>query len=71
MVSTAEIAATLRVRSPSVTGMLKRLAEADYIVYESGAGANLQFSQERAIEKASLRQMKCRGQPHAELVPSG
>lgn len=44
MVSTAEIAATLRVRSPSVTGMLKRLAEADYIVYESGAGARLSKS---------------------------
>lgn len=41
MASTAEIASTLQVRSPSVTGMLKRLAEADYIVYESGVGARL------------------------------
>jgi DtxR family Mn-dependent transcriptional regulator len=41
MVSPADIAATLNVRSPSVTGMLKRLAESGYIIYESGAGAQL------------------------------
>jgi len=41
IVSPAEIAATLEVRAPSVTGMLKRLAESDYISYESGNGAQL------------------------------
>src|SRR5271170_2614133 len=40
-VSPAEIAARLEVRAPSVTGMLKRLAEAGYIDYEPGAGAEL------------------------------
>ena len=40
-VSTAEIANRLNVRAPSVTGMLKRLAEAGYIEYVSGAGAEL------------------------------
>jgi DtxR family Mn-dependent transcriptional regulator len=40
-VSTAEIAARLDVRAPSVTGMLKRLAEAGYIDYAPGAGAAL------------------------------
>src|ERR1051326_6532377 len=41
VVSPAEIAAELVVRAPSVTGMLKRLAEAGWIDYESGAGAQL------------------------------
>lgn len=40
-VSPAEIASRLDVRAPSVTGMLKRLAEAGYIDYEPGAGAEL------------------------------
>lgn len=35
------IAARLEVRAPSVTGMLKRLAEAGWIHYESGRGARL------------------------------
>jgi DtxR family Mn-dependent transcriptional regulator len=35
------IAARLQVRAPSVTGMLKRLAEAGLIDYESGVGAKL------------------------------
>src|SRR5947209_19729547 len=37
----ADIAARLSVRAPSVTGMLKRLAEAGWIDYESGRGARL------------------------------
>src|SRR5262245_15666385 len=41
MVKAAKIAARLGVRSPSVTGMLKRLAEAGWIVYEPGNGARL------------------------------
>jgi DtxR family Mn-dependent transcriptional regulator len=41
MVSTVEIAARLSVRAPSVTGMLKRLSEAGWIVYEPGRGAKL------------------------------
>ena len=40
-VSPAEIAARLDVRAPSVTGMLKRLAEAGYIDYAPGTGATL------------------------------
>ena len=40
-VSPADIAARLGVRAPSVTGMLKRLAEARWIDYESGRGARL------------------------------
>src|SRR5947209_4746966 len=40
-VSPAEIAARLAVRAPSVTGMLKRLADAGLIDYESGTGARL------------------------------
>jgi DtxR family Mn-dependent transcriptional regulator len=40
-VSPAEIAARLSVRAPSVTGMLKRLADAGLIHYESGTGARL------------------------------
>jgi DtxR family Mn-dependent transcriptional regulator len=41
LVSPAEIAERLEVRAPSVTGMLKRLAEAGWIDYESGQGARL------------------------------
>jgi DtxR family Mn-dependent transcriptional regulator len=41
LVSPLEIAERLQVRSPSVTGMLKRLAEAGWIVYETGRGAKL------------------------------
>jgi DtxR family transcriptional regulator, Mn-dependent transcriptional regulator len=41
LVSTVDIAAELGVRSPSVTGMLKRLAEAGWVQYESGRGARL------------------------------
>jgi DtxR family Mn-dependent transcriptional regulator len=40
-VSPVDIAARLGVRAPSVTGMLKRLAEAGWINYESGRGARL------------------------------
>jgi DtxR family Mn-dependent transcriptional regulator len=41
LVPPAEIAAVLEVRSPSVTGMLKRLADAGWIDYASGKGAKL------------------------------
>ena len=41
VVSPLEIAERLEVRAPSVTGMLKRLAEAGWITYESGRGARL------------------------------
>src|SRR5438874_3618342 len=41
VVPPAEIATELGVRAPSVTGMLKRLADAGWINYESGAGARL------------------------------
>jgi DtxR family Mn-dependent transcriptional regulator len=41
MVSPVDIAARLGVRAPSVTGMLKRLAEAGWIDYEPGHGAQL------------------------------
>ena len=37
----ADIAATLSVKAPSVTGMLKRLGEAGWIEYTSGSGAKL------------------------------
>lgn len=40
-VSPVDIAARLKVRAPSVTGMLKRLSEAGWIGYESGRGARL------------------------------
>jgi DtxR family Mn-dependent transcriptional regulator len=40
-VSPVDIAARLGVRAPSVTGMLKRLAEAGWISYEPGRGASL------------------------------
>ena len=40
-VSTADIADRLAVRAPSVTGMLKRLADAGWIAYEPGEGARL------------------------------
>ena len=38
---TVDIADRLRVRPPSVTGMLKRLAEAGWITYTPGRGARL------------------------------
>ena len=41
VVSPADIATTLQVKAPSVTGMLKRLADAGWIPYTSGAGAQL------------------------------
>jgi DtxR family transcriptional regulator, Mn-dependent transcriptional regulator len=41
VVSPAEIAAMLKVKAPSVTGMLKRLAESGWIEYTSGDGAIL------------------------------
>jgi DtxR family Mn-dependent transcriptional regulator len=41
MVSPVDIAARLQVRAPSVTGMLKRLAEAGWIHYEARRGAQL------------------------------
>ncbi len=41
VVSPVDIAARLGVRAPSVTGMLKRLAEAGWISYEPGRGAQL------------------------------
>ncbi len=40
-VTPAAIAARLGVQAPSVTGMLKRLAEAGWITYEPGRGAQL------------------------------
>lgn len=49
VVSTVDIAARLEIRAPSVTGMLKRLAEAGWISYESGHGARLT---ERGIAEA-------------------
>ncbi len=41
LVSPNDIASRLNVRAPSVTGMLKRLAEAELISYEPGQGAKL------------------------------
>lgn len=41
IVSPAEIAELLRVKAPSVTGMLKRLADAGWIDYTPGSGAKL------------------------------
>jgi DtxR family Mn-dependent transcriptional regulator len=41
IVSPVDIASRLDVRAPSVTGMLKRLAEAGWITYEPGRGARL------------------------------
>jgi DtxR family Mn-dependent transcriptional regulator len=41
VVSPVDIAVRLDVRAPSVTGMLKRLAEAGWIDYEPGRGARL------------------------------
>ena len=41
MVSPLDIAGRLEVRAPSVTGMLKRLAEQGWITYESRRGAQL------------------------------
>lgn len=41
LVSPIDIASKLQVRAPSVTGMLKRLAESGWITYEPGQGARL------------------------------
>jgi DtxR family Mn-dependent transcriptional regulator len=41
LVSPSDIAGTLGFKAPSVTGMLKRLAEAGLITYTSGSGAQL------------------------------
>jgi DtxR family Mn-dependent transcriptional regulator len=41
LVSPADIAERLHVRAPSVTGMLRRLAEAGWVEYETGVGARL------------------------------
>jgi DtxR family Mn-dependent transcriptional regulator len=41
LVSPVDIADRLNVRAPSVTGMLKRLAELSFIQYEPGKGAKL------------------------------
>lgn len=41
MVSPVDIADRLQVRAPSVTGMLKRLADAGWIDYQPGCGAQL------------------------------
>lgn len=44
LVPPADIAALLNVKAPSVTGMLKRLAEAGWIDYTPGSGAKLSES---------------------------
>ncbi len=44
VVSPIDIACTLEVKAPSVTGMLKRLAEAGWISYTPGTGAMLSGS---------------------------
>ena len=41
VVSPNEISGMLKVRAPSVTGMLKRLSKDGFIDYESGSGAKL------------------------------
>src|SRR5713226_7722032 len=41
LVSPVDIAGRLNVRGPSVTGMLKRLAEGGWIEYDVGRGAKL------------------------------
>jgi DtxR family transcriptional regulator, Mn-dependent transcriptional regulator len=41
VVSPADIAATLSVKAPSVTGMLRRLGEAGWVEYRPGTGAKL------------------------------
>jgi len=48
-VSPVDIAERLRVRAPSVTGMLKRLAESGWITYESGRGARLTVAEARRV----------------------
>jgi DtxR family transcriptional regulator, Mn-dependent transcriptional regulator len=55
LVSPVDIAARLQVRSPSVTGMLKRLAEADLIAYEPGRGAKLTEEGLRAARRVIRR----------------
>ncbi|MGF1580532.1 MAG: metal-dependent transcriptional regulator [Gemmataceae bacterium] len=54
-VSTVHIAGRLNKRAPSVTGMLKRLAEAGWIVYESGQGALLTAQGTRQARKVIRR----------------
>jgi DtxR family Mn-dependent transcriptional regulator len=44
VVSPVDLAARLQVRAASVTGMLKRLAEAGWIEYEPGRGARLSLA---------------------------
>ncbi len=44
LVSPADLSARLEVRAASITGMLKRLAEAGWIEYEPGRGARLTVS---------------------------
>src|SRR5262245_32064709 len=55
VVPPAEIATELRVRAPSVTGMLKRLAEAGWIEYESGSGAQLTETGRREARRVIRR----------------
>ncbi len=52
--SPADIATRLNVRAPSVTGMLKRLGEAGWIIYEPGSGARL-TEQGRAEARRVIR----------------
>lgn len=58
VVSTAEIATLLEVKAPSVTGMLKRLADAQWISYTPGDGAILsdqgRFEARRVIRRHRL-----------------
>src|SRR5438045_405364 len=44
VVSPVDIATALQVKAPSVTGMLKRLAESGWITYTSGSGSQLTAS---------------------------
>lgn len=55
LVSPNEIAARLGVRSPSVTGMLKQLAEAGWVVYEPGRGARFTRSGLREARRVVRR----------------
>jgi DtxR family Mn-dependent transcriptional regulator len=55
LVSPADIAAALGVRSPSVTGMLKRLSDAGWIEYEPGAGAKLTDAGRREARRVIRR----------------
>ena len=55
-VSPLDIAARLQVRAPSVTGMLKRLAEAGWIHYEARRGAQLSEQGVAAARRVIRRQ---------------